>query len=80
MPVSTLPPSLLFVGEQCCFADQNDSGMIKLLDSHGLVPGIDDSDYRKERVGAAVDVVQDLALGEQSQYGVTTGFGGSGKK
>ncbi|PPQ76262.1 hypothetical protein CVT26_009851, partial [Gymnopilus dilepis] len=44
---------------------------------HGLVPGIDDSDYRKERVGAAVDVVQDLALGEQSQYGVTTGFGGS---
>ena len=54
--------------------------MIKLLDSHGLVPGIDDSDYRKERVGAAVDVVQDLALGEQSQYGVTTGFGGSGKK
>jgi len=45
---------------------------------HGYIPQIDSSDARKARVGAAVDVVQDLALGEQSQYGVTTGFGGSG--
>ncbi|KAF8901160.1 L-Aspartase-like protein [Gymnopilus junonius] len=44
---------------------------------HNYMPFIDDSDLRKTRVGAAVNVVQDLALGEQSQYGVTTGFGGS---
>ncbi|KAF4619934.1 hypothetical protein D9613_004661 [Agrocybe pediades] len=44
---------------------------------HGYIPAIDDSEARKQRVSAAVDVVQDLARGEQSQYGVTTGFGGS---
>ena len=46
---------------------------------HGHVPEIDSSSARKQRIAAAVDVVQDLAVREQSQYGVTTGFGGSGK-
>ncbi|KAJ3735185.1 L-Aspartase-like protein [Lentinula guzmanii] len=41
------------------------------------VPKLDDSDATKERISAAVDVVQSLALEVQSQYGVTTGFGGS---
>ena len=40
---------------------------------------MDSSDARKQRIGAAVDVVQDLAARGQGQYGITTGFGGSGK-
>ena len=39
---------------------------------------MDSSDARKQRIAAAVDVVQDLAACGQGQYGITTGFGGSG--
>ncbi|KAJ3776707.1 L-Aspartase-like protein [Lentinula raphanica] len=41
------------------------------------VPKMDESDTTKQHISAAVDVVQNLAQEVQSQYGVTTGFGGS---
>ncbi|KAJ3876964.1 L-Aspartase-like protein [Lentinula edodes] len=68
----------------------NNGAQFAIIDGHSLdvpsvvavsrknhVPKLEDSDAIKIRVAAAVDVVQNLALEAQSQYGVTTGFGGS---
>ncbi|KAI6142961.1 L-Aspartase-like protein [Pisolithus tinctorius] len=44
-------------------------------DAH--LPRIDSSPEKQREIADAVAVVAKLALGEQSQYGVTTGFGGS---
>ncbi|KAJ3904349.1 L-Aspartase-like protein [Lentinula edodes] len=68
----------------------NNGAQFAIIDGHSLdvpsvvavsrknhVPRLEDSDAIKIRVAAAVDVVQNLALEAQSQYGVTTGFGGS---
>ncbi|KDQ13647.1 hypothetical protein BOTBODRAFT_66601 [Botryobasidium botryosum FD-172 SS1] len=40
-------------------------------------PQVDSSDKNKKAISDAVAVVAKLAVGEQSQYGITTGFGGS---
>ncbi|EGN97221.1 hypothetical protein SERLA73DRAFT_169632 [Serpula lacrymans var. lacrymans S7.3] len=40
-------------------------------------PKLDSSDNKKNTIAAAVALVAKLSGGEQSQYGVTTGFGGS---
>ncbi|KAF9244442.1 L-Aspartase-like protein [Melanogaster broomeanus] len=44
---------------------------------HAHVPHIDSSVEKQDAIANAVAVVAKLASGEQSQYGITTGFGGS---
>ncbi|KAJ3812682.1 L-Aspartase-like protein [Lentinula aff. lateritia] len=68
----------------------NDGAQFAIVDGHSLdvpsvvvvsrknhIPKLEDSEAIRNRIAAAVDVVQSLALEAQSQYGVTTGFGGS---
>ncbi|KAJ4479186.1 aromatic amino acid lyase-domain-containing protein [Lentinula aciculospora] len=65
-------------GTQPTFVDGHslDVASIVAVSRKSYVPKIDDSDATKNRVAAAVDVVQSLAKEEQSQSGVT-GFGGN---
>ncbi|KAJ3868999.1 L-Aspartase-like protein [Lentinula novae-zelandiae] len=66
-------------GAQFAFVDGHSLNVpgVVVVSRKNHIPKLEDSEAIRNRVAAAVDVVQSLALEAQSQYGVTTGFGGS---
>ncbi|KAF9244445.1 L-Aspartase-like protein [Melanogaster broomeanus] len=54
-----------------------DVSAVVAVSRHAHVPHIDSSAEKQDAIANAVAVVAKLASGEQSQYGITTGFGGS---
>jgi phenylalanine ammonia-lyase len=64
-------------GSRCATIDGHslDVPAVIAVSRNGHTPGIDSSDDTKARIAAAVAVVQKLAHGTHSQYGVTTGYG-----